>query len=64
MSEEQTIPKPYIEIASVFGVPKLEVSDGVNTVTLDITRKGVQLLIDELKTVLESASESDPPPTK
>ena len=47
--------KPSIKVQSVFGQSRIEMTDGVNVVSLDVTRKGVEQLIEEFETVLEMA---------
>ena len=47
--------KPGLTVLSVLGQARIEVSDGENSISLDISRKGVERLIDELQTVLEMA---------
>ena len=43
--------KPGLKIESVFGQSRLEVTDGVNVVKVDISPAGIQRLIGELQTV-------------
>lgn len=47
--------KPSIRVQSVFGQSRIEMTDGVNIVSLDVGRKGVEKLIEEFQTVLEMA---------
>lgn len=47
--------KPSIKVQSVFGQSRIEMTDGVDVVSLDVTRKGVEQLIEELEAVLGMA---------
>lgn len=47
--------KPSIKVQSVFGQSRIEMTDGVDVVSLDVTRKGVEQLIEEFETVLDMA---------
>ena len=47
--------KPGLQVTSVFGHSELTVTDGENVVCLQITKPGIQQLIDELQTVLDMA---------
>lgn len=47
--------KPSIKVQSVFGQSRIEITDGVDVVSLDVTRKGIEQLIEEFSTVLEMA---------
>ena len=51
--------KPSLKVSSVFGQSEIEASDGTNTVTLKLTKRGVSRLIDELQTVLEIADDDE-----
>lgn len=59
MSKTPRDTKPSLKVESVFGQSRLEVSDGVNVVTLDIAPKGVKQLINEFVKVLEVADGND-----
>ena len=59
MSKTPNDAKPSLKVESVFGQSRLEVSDGVNVVTLDIALKGVKQLIDEFVKVLEVADSNE-----
>jgi hypothetical protein len=48
-------PKPGLQVTSVFGHSEITVTDGENVVCLQITKPGIQQLIDELQAVLEMA---------
>ena len=43
--------KPGLKVESVFGQSRLEVTDGVNVVKVDISAEGIRLLIKELQEV-------------
>lgn len=47
--------RPSIKVQSVFGQSRIEMTDGVDVVSLDVTRKGVEQLIEEFETVLDMA---------
>ena len=47
--------KPSISVFSVLGESHLIVTDGVNTVKLQLTKTGVEDLINELQTVYDMA---------
>jgi hypothetical protein len=47
--------KPSIKVQSVFGQLRIEMTDGVDVVSLDVTRKGIERLLDEFNTVLGMA---------
>ena len=47
--------KPAIKVQSVLGQSRIEMTDGANIVSLDVTRKGVEQLIEEFKNVLDLA---------
>jgi hypothetical protein len=47
--------KPSIKVQSVFGQSRIVMTDGVDIVSLDLTRKGVEQLIEEFQTVLQMA---------
>lgn len=47
--------KPSIKVQSCFGQSRIEMTDGVDVVSLDVTRKGVEQLIDEFQTILDMA---------
>lgn len=48
---------PSITVMSVFGQARIEVSDGENSIALNITKEGVKALIGELEMVLSHAEE-------
>lgn len=48
-------PKAGIKVMSVFGQSRIEITDGVNKIAVDLTRNGVESLIEELQIVLDMA---------
>ena len=48
---------PKLTVISVLGQSQIEASDGEVKVCLNVTRQGVELLIEELQTVLEMADD-------
>ena len=53
------IGEPGIKVMSIFGESRFEVTDGVSTVSLDLTPLGVRQLIEELETV-ERMADAEP----
>lgn len=57
MARTATECKPSITVQSVFGQSRIEMTDGVNVVTLDVTREGVRRLIGELTKVVRAVDD-------
>ena len=54
-TDESEKPKAGIKVLSVFGQSRIEITDGVNAIAVDLTRNGVESLLQELQTVLDMA---------
>ena len=51
-------PKPFIKVTTQFlEIPRIEVSDGVNSIKLGLTRNGIESLIGELQTILDMTAQ-------
>lgn len=50
-------PKPFITVTTVLGDSRIEVSDGVNSIKLGLTRNGIESLIGELQTILDMTAQ-------
>lgn len=49
----KTESKPGLKVQSAFGDARIEITDGNKTVSVILKKEGVEMLVDELQTILD-----------